>query len=643
MAHFSKPSSSIRVLGRKIHVIGFLLVVTVVCVAVLTPTMFPRVVISTPKHKKRLYRKLMTTNMPMKVSSHASLKSSALDTLTSVKNDNAGVSSIISPNNTSKSFNELATLSLLNASVSFTNNTSTSSSKLTNLSQLLSHEVSPKSSPQVSRLTSASKSFWSIVTKDIFVNRPFHIMMTACDQSGNRMNQGDDFLRPILSSEVRTSQQKVTILGEVKDFANGSYLITFLPSWTGPAYIYIQLWMTSRTVSMIESKILHSNYVFLCALGHNYGYDVLYAGPQARVDILKNVKTAGKRKDGELSLCRMDWQPSLVDFSSKSCNMSFPPNYHWYGTCEGERTGDSTMCRPHHWCVFHQQMAATNSREVAANKQGIGIVSGDVQSVIIRGDDKNSVETNRLEPCKPQPLVVSRGYWRDKEWVNRDCLFACNSKEKWWKYLEGKNLYLIGDSTVRQLFSVLMASAGIQVPTNGAFVPPKYKDYSITKYKATIHYRLHGLPLLSSLALNFGKATYTADTIDDIPGNENEVLILSCVHHLVLLPPNGFRDRLQQILAAIGRLRQKSLGKNIPIIFRTANPRNFDSARINSYRIRWYNKIAIDTFTASNLGIVVYDIFDMFAATNFIELVHLPGGMIELELSQMFSLLCPTC
>ena len=123
----------------------------------------------------------------------------------------------------------------------------------------------------------------------------------------------------------------------------------------------------------------------------------------------------------------------------------------------------------------------------------------------------------------------------------------------------------------------------------------------------------------------------------------NEVLILSCVHHLVLLPPNVFRDRLQQILSAISRLRQKSLGKTFQFIFRTANPRNCDSARINSYRIRWYNKIAIDTFTASNLGIVVYDIFDMFAATNFIELVHLPAGMIELELSQMFSLLCPTC
>ena len=158
MARFSQPSSSIRVHGRKIYVICFLLVVTVVCVAVLTRTMFPRVVISTPTHKKRLYRKVMT-NMPMKVSSHASLKSSPLGMVTSVKNDNAGVSSIISPNNTSATFNKLASLSPLSASIPFIippNNTSTSSRKLTNLSQLLSYEVSPKSSPQITRLTSAS-------------------------------------------------------------------------------------------------------------------------------------------------------------------------------------------------------------------------------------------------------------------------------------------------------------------------------------------------------------------------------------------------------------------------------------------------------------------------------------------------------
>ena len=204
-----------------------------------------------------------------------------------------------------------------------------------------------------------------------------------------------------------------------------------------------------------------------------------------------------------------------------------------------------------------------------------------------------------------------------------------------------RDLHLIGDSTLRQLFILFLESVGVRVPLTGPFIPPKLKDYVIEKYNATVHYSLHGPPVLSSLAINFSLATFTADVIDAIPANGNEIILISTVHHFAILSSEGYRQRLMAIVDAIRCLRQRKLDKHIPIVFRTANPRGNYTFRANSYRLKSYNEIAIDTFVTAKLDVIVYDIYDMVSDCPYKPVAHLPDYMMTLQIDHILSLVCP--
>lgn len=487
--------------------------------------------------------------------------------------------------------------------------------------------------------TNATRSSWSVLSHDISAGRPFHVMLTARDRKGNRRRSGGDFFNAVLGSE-RTNSTAASVSGEIKDFFNGSYLITFLPPWSGNATVHIKLWLTSALVKLARDTV-DVNYIFLCAFGDSHGVHVDYVGPPSRKMLLPTVEAAWKHKRGGVGMCHMDWQPQLPLSRKRSCRMVFPGNHHWYGICETPSSNMSKACDSLQWCVYDRRMARSNLRERAVASENIGVVSGDVASVMISKRHDNVEETSNKEPCQPHTYVKASGHWLGKEWINRNCSFHCNVKEKWWKCLTNRDVYFIGDSTIRQLFALLLSSVGIKVPpTKPQFIPSNLTNTFVERYNATIRYRLHGLPVMINLAINFSDATFSADIIDAIPGNGNEILVLTMIHHFTVLPPEAFRLRLQQIVAALRRLRERNFGGKIPIVFRTANPRAFDSLRLNAYRIKWYNEIAIEIFTFSKLGVIVYDIFDMVAASPDAELVHQTDTVMSVQLSHILSLIC---
>ena len=72
------------------------------------------------------------------------------------------------------------------------------------------------------------------------------------------------------------------------------------------------------------------------------------------------------------------------------------------------------------------------------------------------------------------------------------------------------------------------------------------------------------------------------------------------------MTPEGFQLRLQHIIDAIRRLRDKRKGWRIPIVFRTANPRDFVSLSLNAYKVKWLNEIAVEMLMASKLDVIIY-------------------------------------
>ena len=267
------------------------------------------------------------------------------------------------------------------------------------------------------------------------------------------------------------------------------------------------------------------------------------------------------------------------------------------------------------------------------------LVQGDVQSVMISGVQERDSFTR--VPCQPQPLIRAKGYWLGREWVNRDCSLGSTSQKGWWQCLTNRSLRFIGDSTVRQLHLSMLQSADIIKQAAVQRLTSKLRDVYIKQYNASIHYNLHGLPWISPMGMNLTDAKFTIDLLDALPANGNEIVVLSTVHHFTLMTPEGFRLRLQHIIDAIRRLRDRRQGWRIPIVFRTANPRDFGSLSLNVYKAKWLNEIAVEMLMASKLDVIIYDIFDMLASSQNPEAIHPNNDIVSVEISHILNLVCP--
>ncbi|XP_062521402.1 NXPE family member 3-like [Corticium candelabrum] len=498
--------------------------------------------------------------------------------------------------------------------------------------------------------SAATSSSWRVLTSEIVVGRPFNVILTSRDWQGNVKREGGDYYRAVLYGNAGndTDPKPLSTLGEVTDLLNGSYLITFVPAWSGRADIRVELWLASNTVTSVKSAV-KPNYIFLCVFNDDYGIRADYLGPHSRQSVMQILEDEHEYEDGRASglalVCYMSWYGIRYgDVSNKksSCRMKFPASYkqRWHGTCVGPRSlGLSGNCGSLKWCVYHNSMAGSNARQKYIASLETGPVYGDVDSVTVSEAVYDYWTTFGSRACRPRAVVRAQGYWFGTEWINSQCSFYCNSKKEWWRCLSNRELYFIGDSTIRQLHFLLLSSLGIAIPKS-QYVPEELENMYLEYYNATIRFRMHGPPLLTSMTINFNLATFSADVIDQIPGNGNEILVLSCVHHFISMSPKGFEMRLQQIIDAIRRLKKRRMGRAIPIVVRTANFREFDSLRVNCYRVKWYNEILARAFVNANLGVVVYDVFDMTAAGRYPHLVHQPKYVMSAEMSHILSLVC---
>ena len=482
--------------------------------------------------------------------------------------------------------------------------------------------------------TSTKKSSWSVLSLNNSVGRPLHILLTTRAKNGKRRLTGGDFFNAVLTTQkpVLTSTH-----GEVKDFCNGSYLVTFVPPSSGQAKVSIKLWLTSRLVKMVRTKKT-IDYTYWCVFGNNtYGYDNMrYADGGDRTALLPKMRS----QHAILRECNMDWRPDLLPRSNTSCDMGFQQKYHWYGVCEGPRARHSTKCDDLKWCLRHEKVFEQGVKDRKLVKEMNSLVQGDVQSVMISGVREKDSFTR--VPCQPQPLIRAKGYWLGREWVNRDCSLGSTSQKKWWQCLTNRSLHFIGDSTVKQLHYSILQSAGIikQVVLRRP-ITSELRDVYRKQYNASIHFIQHGLPWCAHFGMNLTDAKFTIDHLDAVPANGNEIVVLSTVHHFTLMTPEGFRLRLQDIIDAIRRLRDRRQGWRIPIVFRTANPRDFVSLSINAYKVKWLNEIAVEMLMASKLDVIIYDIFDMLASSQNSEHVHPNDDIVAVEVSHILNLVCP--
>ena len=459
--------------------------------------------------------------------------------------------------------------------------------------------------------TTAKGMTWKLLTPNIKIGKPFHILVTT---PGN----GGDFILARIHRFDDEYYSRYSASGKVDDLHNGNYLVTFVAHWTGSTSVSITLFYTSQVITFIKSyKKL--TYFFSCFYDHEIRSSGVGTFGPARTVLLKNNLTWGE--------CLFDNRPVIMR-GEVTCDLSYP-RHRWYGKC----------IKPKGYDCFELQLCIYDDRMPHVRKGVLDmIVNWDNSDRDIPGPSeyvyvKTGQRPAKKKACERTQITRPQGYWANDEWVNTNCTLSCNSQSGFLRCLRKKTMFLIGDSTVRQVYEWISDYLDIY---------DSYLEETYHRIWPDLNFELkfsfHGLPISSSLSVNLKRIMWISEHLNSIPAKSSATVILTCIHHFIDLSVEEFRFRLNEISNAIRKLLARA--PNVKIIFRTANPRNTNSIYINSYKVKWFNEEAIAQLKQIK-EVRFLDIWDMFSGSPYSPNVHYPTNAIGEQIKELLSLICP--
>ncbi|CAK8693138.1 unnamed protein product [Clavelina lepadiformis] len=274
----------------------------------------------------------------------------------------------------------------------------------------------------------------------------------------------------------------------------------------------------------------------------------------------------------------------------------------------------------------------------------------------------------KLAPCR-LPEVDSLpprpgGYFFKDEWNSFHCRarhFATSQDEA--SCLEGKTIYFLGDSTIRQwysyyvplglpslipklksgLSSFLGLKPGVAIwekgPVTNLWEPRQATD---PINNITLHFSAHGPPLQN------GGSPYTmpyiADRLDGVKGGAGTAVVVTIGPHLLLFHPSVFITRLRGILRAMRRLLERA--PSTQIFFKGFNVYKMDDLGSNQCCLFDWLAYRLDSIARRMIGdtqgVIYLDAWDMSASHHSTPNgLHTQAHVVRNELQLFLSFLCP--
>ncbi|CAN0343643.1 NXPE family member 4-like [Lampetra fluviatilis] len=233
--------------------------------------------------------------------------------------------------------------------------------------------------------------------------------------------------------------------------------------------------------------------------------------------------------------------------------------------------------------------------------------------------------------------------WRSSICDNRNFVTAQEVRS----CLQSKDVYLLGDSTIRQWWDYLRK-----------FIPDTKSSGVLTRGKnqlrmalntdmnTTLHYYCHGYPVLTQYTFT-KDVEYVSKRIDAIEGGgggggggeggRRVVVAISLGAHFVPFPLAIFRRRLLNIRAALQRLHARI--PEATVVVKLANTR--ETAHNIELYSNWntfrFNDVTLEAF--GDLRVAFVDAWDMTAAIGM-RMVHPTGWVVKNEVDMFLSYVC---
>uniref|UniRef100_A0A8C5MS36 NXPE C-terminal domain-containing protein n=1 Tax=Leptobrachium leishanense TaxID=445787 RepID=A0A8C5MS36_9ANUR len=441
--------------------------------------------------------------------------------------------------------------------------------------------------------TSPKETQYHIINKrDLYkVGETLDVLITTKDHMGRLKTYGGDFFQ----TKLHSSKKKAGVPGQVKDYGNGSYLATFLLPWSGEAQVNIRLIHSSEAIAVLKDK------------RDKYPEKVYFNGYFESLGVSEvtecNLKISGK------NVCEFN-DPAAGEI--------------WQ--CVRPKTLPCDSWRYHSMGGYRQVTNSLENSFLSGSVTDHNIPSSEPPVNIVQS---NSSLTSKLPVCKTnlEPSLPS-GYYYEDQWTSLVCLGQHFSKpDDARACLRGRDIYMFGDSTLRQWFEYLeqfIPSLGrIDLHLNYQSGPLLAVD---PDYGIVMRWRAHGLPL---------RTTKTAQ-ISQIGGGPYTVVVITLWAHFTNYPLAVYLQRLVRVCKAVESLSTRS--PQTTVLFKSAN-----TGYKTVYGSDWLS-LQLDILMRAafkGMAVTVLDAWDMTSCHYLPDGIHPGPPVIRNEVDLMLSYICP--
>ncbi|XP_024265272.1 NXPE family member 3-like [Oncorhynchus tshawytscha] len=438
------------------------------------------------------------------------------------------------------------------------------------------------------------------------------------DFQGCPKSRGGDFLL----ARLHSPELGAGVAGQVLDHLNGTYSAIFPLLWEGSVWVEVTLVHPSEAVSLL------------------------------------------RRFQEE----RLNWVPSKSLFRSgllsetTECNLCLPNNQQPLCDYTDPRTGEPWFCykpkqlacdtRINHFKAGSQTyLQHLTSKEALLFQSGINInvhihaTGSDSVTVLPKEKDKPDEESSSVAaaPIRTPPLpsrTPPSGYYYQGSWRALDgvVIRQFNDPAAVIQCLKGKQVYMYGDSTVRQYYDYLTS-----------FVP-ELKKFNLRSHvragpfmavnipnNILLKYRCHGPPIFWP-PLSVSQLHYVANELDGLAGGSDTVVVISVSTHFSFFPLQAYIRRLRRIRRAVVRLLNRAPGT--VVVVRSAN---LDQRKDNFINSDWIltqlDRVLKAMFRG--LDVMLLDTWEMTLAHHLPHDLHPAPPIIKNMINTILSGVCP--
>ncbi|XP_047430672.1 NXPE family member 3-like isoform X1 [Mugil cephalus] len=437
------------------------------------------------------------------------------------------------------------------------------------------------------------------------VGDSLEVTIKMYDYQGRPKKSGGD----VLFARLHNAALGAGVAGQVVDHLNGCYSAVFSLLWEGHAQVEVTLVHPSEAVTVLRR---------------------LTAEQPDRINFESLFRSSLVTETATCNVCLRPTQQPLCNYT----------NLHtgdpWFCYKPKKLSCDDRIIHSHG--KFNQNL---KTNEEMLFQDGVNM------KVSIRASGPANITV--FQKNKDQPEVKSlkvksgpSGYCYQHVWraLGGTTVHHFNTSSAISQCLEGRNVHLYGDSTIRQWFEHLIEALPdleqLDLHSQDQAGPFLALDYA---KNIMVTYRCHGPPI------RFGNVPtrelrYIANELDGIPGGPNTVIVIGIWSHFSTFPVEIYIRRLQSIRGAVMRLLARAPGTLV--VIRAANPKALTlyETLTNS---DWYSlqrdKVLRAVFKGLNIHLV--DAWEMGLAHHLPHSLHPQPPIIKNMIDVLLSYICP--